>query len=99
MKTLFNPTDNKVVIAYKGKGFEIKPKSESQPLSDEQVNFWTKVHSFLVVKELSGDNTVDIGIDTSSTSSEVAGVKTETTDNKITAKVIVEKKKRVAKNK
>lgn len=83
MKTLFNPTDNKVEITYKGVKLEIEPQSESEPLSDEQINYWTKIHSFLLVKELTINENIAV-----ETPKEV-----DKEDVKIEAEIVVEKKK------
>ncbi len=90
MKTLYNPTDNKVKIAYKGAKLEIEPQSESEPLSDEQINYWTKIHSFLMVKELTVNE--DVAVKTSKEPENTENIVDESGDE-IKAKIVVEKKK------
>lgn len=90
MKTLYNPTDNKVKIAYKGAKLEIEPQSESEPLSDEQINYWTKIHSFLIVKELTVSE--NIGVEILKEKTETDNIVNEVTDE-IKAEIVVKKKK------
>jgi len=95
MKILFNPTNNKVKVNYKGEELEIEPQSSSQPLSDEQINYWIKIHSFLVVKELGGSENakpfeeVKLDIHSEEVKSDVIDIPKE----KINGKVVIKNKK------
>lgn len=45
-----NPTDQDIKIAFKGKEYSVEANGSTGELSDDVIDFWKSIHSFLLVE-------------------------------------------------